>query len=122
MRQKESLIQKERELYESYIKQLTVEKQQYHQNNQILQNKMKRLYDTKDEYQSIFNYDKEMFFNLNFLINMPSNVDDKIQELNQNYAFCSNQRYNRHTAHIHENNNEANKQFSISKFFNFYLK
>ncbi len=120
LRQKENLIKKERDLYESQIKQLQLEKQQYYQNTQMLQYKMKRLQDNREEYQSIFNYDRELFLNLNFLLNIPNNLEEKIQDLNHSFTMFSNLKYRRKEGNLMEKNGfrnsiELNKEFSISK-------
>ena len=120
LRQKENLIKKERDLYESQIKQLQLEKQQYYQNTQVLQYKMKRLHDNREEYQSIFNYDRDLFLNLNFLLNIPNNLEEKIQDLNHSFTMFSNLKYRRKEGNLREkegyrNSIELNKEFSISK-------
>jgi hypothetical protein len=107
-------------LYESQIKQLQLEKQQYYQNTQVLQYKMKRLHDNREEYQSIFNYDRDLFLNLNFLLNIPNNLEEKIQDLNHSFTMFSNLKYRRKEGNLREkegyrNSIEPNKEFSISK-------
>lgn len=115
------MIKKERDLYDSQIKQLQGEKQLYNQNNQLLQYKFKRLHDNTEEYQSIFNYDKELFFNLNFLINVPTNLEKKLQDLNHNFSLFSRQKYSKrrnveNLIHVESNKSAENKHFCISNF------
>ena len=122
LRDNENLLKKERDLYDSQIKQLQAEKQSYSQNKKVLQKKIKKLYDNSEEYQNILNYDKELFLNLNFLVNVPSNIDDKFQELNQNFSrFVANQKKKKRNnveSNIEERDlvkaSENSKQFSIS--------
>ena len=122
LRDNENLLKKERDLLDSQIKQLQAEKQSYSQNKKVLQKKIKKLYDNSEEYQNILNYDKELFLNLNFLVNVPSNIDDKFQELNQNFSrFVANQKKKKRNnveSNIEERDlvkaSENSKQFSIS--------
>jgi hypothetical protein len=81
---------------------------------------MKRLHDNREEYQNIFNYDRELFFNLNFLVNIPNNLEDKIQDLNHSFTMFSNLKYKRKEGNIREkdgcrNSEGLNKEFSTSK-------
>ena len=117
------MIRKERDLYETQIKQLHAEKQQYHQNNQILQYRTKRLHDNREEHQSIFNYDKELFFNLNFLTNVPRNIEQKIEEMSYHFSLYNRAKYGKkdeqNNLEIKNENfrkSQNGKQFSISNY------
>ena len=52
------------------MKQLHEEKEKLYLDSQLLDSKIKRFRDTKGENNIIFNYDKEMFFSLNLLMNV----------------------------------------------------
>jgi hypothetical protein len=99
------------------------EKHQNNQNIQLINYKIKRLQYNKEEVETIFNYDKELFYNLNFLVNVPTNIEDKLQELNYNFSLFSEGKFGKRKTDLRFfekdilKHVESNKQFSISNLF-----
>ena len=100
------------------MKQLHEEKEKLYLDSQLLDSKIKRFRDTKGENNIIFNYDKEMFFSLNLLMNV-INIDDKIHQINDIFSIINLKKYNdrklvrhRTASEMEHNNNTESKNLN----------